>query len=120
MTLTLHKNKKNMAKTTAKTPIAKAAPKKVSAKAATKTTAPTDIEQLSKNILQKLKALNLDGQLQADIEWCLGSYSYDKNPVGLVKAAHNAVNVFKTELARKTKGVTAKLISDIEKAIEAA
>ncbi|MCX8491853.1 MAG: hypothetical protein ORN54_12380 [Cyclobacteriaceae bacterium] len=37
-----------------------------------------------------------------------------------VKAAHNAVNIFKTELARKNKGVTAKFISDIEKAIEAA
>jgi hypothetical protein len=120
MTLTLHKNKKTMAKTTAKTPIAKAAPKKVAAKAATKTSTSTDIEKLSKSILEKLKALNLDGQLQSDIEWCLGSYSYDKNPVGLIKAAHNAVNVFKTELARKTKGVTAKLIADIEKAIEAA
>jgi hypothetical protein len=120
MTLTLHKNKKTMAKTTAKTPIVKAAPKKVAAKAATKTSTSTDIEKLSKSILEKLKALNLDGQLQSDIEWCLGSYSYDKNPVGLIKAAHNAVNVFKTELARKTKGVTAKLIADIEKAIEAA
>ena len=109
-----------MAKTTAKTPIAKVAPKKVSVKAVSKASSNTDIEKLSKSILEKLKTLGLDEQLQADIEWCLGSYSYDKNPVGLIKAAHNALNLFKTELARKTKGVTAKLISDIEKAIEAA
>ncbi|MFN6087782.1 MAG: hypothetical protein ACK47E_03450 [Cyclobacteriaceae bacterium] len=109
-----------MAKTTAKTPIPKVAPTKVSVKAVSKASSNTDIEKLSKSILEKLKTLGLDEQLQADIEWCLGSYSYDKNPVGLIKAAHNALNLFKTELARKTKGVTAKLISDIEKAIEAA
>ncbi|MCX8489616.1 MAG: hypothetical protein ORN54_00950 [Cyclobacteriaceae bacterium] len=73
-----------MAKNTAKPPITKVASKKMSTKAATKTTAPTDIEQLSKSILQKLKVLNLDEQLQSDIEWCLGSYGYDKNPVGLL------------------------------------
>jgi hypothetical protein len=109
-----------MAKTTAKTPIPKVAATKVSVKAVSKASSNTDIEKLSKSILEKLKTLGLDEQLQADSEWCLGSYSYDKNPVGLIKAAHNALNLFKTELARKTKGVTAKLISDIEKAIEAA
>jgi hypothetical protein len=109
-----------MAKTTAKTPIAKVAPKKVSVKAVSKASSTTDIEKLSKSILEKLKALGVDEQLQADIEWCLGSYSYDKNPVGLIQAARSAVSIFKTELARKTKGVTSKLITDIEKAIEAA
>jgi hypothetical protein len=119
MNLTLFKNIQTMAKITAKTPLAKAAPKKVTAKATSKTPA-ANIEKLSKSILAKLKTLDLDAQLQADFEWCLGSYSYDKNPIGLIKAATTAVGVFKTELARKTKGITPKLIADIEKALQEA
>jgi len=105
-----------MAKTIAKTTTAKATPIKMAAKAPAKAKSP-DLESVSKTILAKLKTLNLDQPLQSDIEWCLGSYSYDKNPVGLMQAANKALGVFKTELARKTKGVTAKLIADIEQAI---
>ncbi len=105
-----------MAKMIAKPTTAKASPKKVAAKAPAKATS-TDIESISKTILTKLKALDLDQTLQSEIEWCLGSYRHDKNPVGLVQAANTAIGLFKTELAQKTKGVTAKLIADIEKAI---
>ena len=109
-----------MSKTIAKRTTAKAAPKKVAAKA-TKASAkpkPADIEKVSKSILAKLKSLDLDHQLQSDMVWCLGSYSHDKNPVGLLETAERAANVFKTELARNTKGITAKFIADMEAAIK--
>jgi hypothetical protein len=78
-----------------------------------------DISKVSETILEKLKSLGIEEQLQADISWCIGSYNYDKNPVGLIENAKKALDVFKEALAKKTKGVTAKLIKDIETAIAA-
>jgi hypothetical protein len=103
-----------MAKTV-KTVAERSAPKKATAPKATK---PVNIEKVSKDILAKLKATNLAPELQSEIEWCLGSYSYDKNPVGLYQTAQKSVAVFTEAKNNKVKGVTAKLISDIEKAIK--
>ena len=112
-----------MAKAPAKTPVKataakKAAPKKVAAKKASASSAVTPLEKTSEEILKKLKSLDLDHQLQADLEWCLGSFRHDKNPIGLVESAERALIVFKAELSKKTKGVTAKTISDIEKVLK--
>jgi hypothetical protein len=94
-----------------------ATPKPVAKKPVAKrtTTAKADLEKVSIEILEKLKSLGLEPTLQAEIEWCLGSYSFDKNPVGLIEAAQKALVVFEVALAKKTKGVTAKFIADIEK-----
>ena len=84
----------------------------------TKKTATTDaLEKAGEDVLKKLQTLKLDLQLQADIQWCLGSYKHDRNPVGLIAMLQRAVVVLKEALAAKTKGVTAKLIADLEKAI---
>jgi hypothetical protein len=106
-----------MAKSIAKPIPVKAAPKKVATKAPAKSKS-VDIEKVSKTILTKLKSLDLDIQLQSEIVWCLGSYSYDKNPTGLFETAERAIGIFKTELARKSKGITPKFIADIEAAIK--
>lgn len=76
------------------------------------------IEQACITALEKLKALNLDDQLQADIQWCLGSYSNDKNPIGLYEMGERALELFKAESAKKTKGITAKFITDLEKVVK--
>jgi len=112
-----------MAKAPAKTSVKataakKAAPKKVAAKKATSTSTASSLEKASEDILKKLKSLDLDHQLQADLEWCLGSFKNDKNPIGLIESAERALVVFKDALAKKTKGVTAKTISDIEKMVK--
>jgi hypothetical protein len=101
---------KSAAKTTAKTPVKRAAKK---------TTVVSDsnpIEKTSEVVLKKLKDLGMDTQLQADLEWCLGSYKADKNPIGLYEMARRALVVFKDN--KNTKGVTAKLISDLEKVVQ--
>ncbi len=104
-----------MAKSTAK-PIAEKAPvKKATAKA--KSTTP-NIEKVAEDVLTKLKTLNLEPQLQADIEWCLGSYRHDKNPTGLFEMAEKAFGIFRNEQAKKTKGITSKLVDDVEKALK--
>lgn len=102
---------KSTAKATAKTPVKRTAKK-------TTTTAPesNSIVTTSETILKKLKDLGIDNQLQADLEWCLGSYKADNNPVGLYEMAKRALVVFKDN--KSTKGVTAKLISDLEKVVQ--
>ena len=79
-----------------------------------KAKASVNIVKVAENILDKLKTLNLESSLQSDIVWCLGSYSHDHNPVGLFEKAEQALPLFKAEQTKKTKGITAKFISDIE------
>jgi hypothetical protein len=102
---------KSTAKTTPKTPV-----KRTAKKTTTPVSQPTSIVTTSETILKKLKDLGIDNQLQADIEWCLGSYKADNNPAGLYEMAKRALVVFKDN--KSTKGVTAKLISDLEKAVQ--
>ncbi|MBX2916459.1 MAG: hypothetical protein KF856_14410 [Cyclobacteriaceae bacterium] len=75
------------------------------------------METASEAILEKLKALSIEPQLQADLEWCLGSYRYDGNPVGLADAITRAIGILKAEQAKKTKGVTASFITSLEKVL---
>ncbi|GIL21772.1 MAG: hypothetical protein BroJett042_02850 [Bacteroidota bacterium] len=101
-----------MAKATSK-PVTE---KKVAKKAAPKAKSLT-IDAASEAILDKLRSLNIEHSLQSDLEWCLGSYRYDGNPVGLIDAINRALTVLKAEQAKKTKGVTAAFITGIAKAI---
>lgn len=101
--------KATSAKTEAKAPVKK----KTAAKA---TTIP--VEKACETALAKLRELNLDVQLQSEIDWCLGSYRGDNNPVGLFEMVQRSILVFKPELEKKTKGVTAKLITDLESVLK--
>jgi hypothetical protein len=97
------------------TPATPAAPKKASTKKESKSSSQI-IEAASESALAKLRELNLDQQLQGEIDWCLASYRTDNNPVGLYEMVERSLNVLRAELAKKTKGVTAKFIGDLEKA----
>ncbi len=77
------------------------------------------IDSVAEEILLKLKTLGIEDQLQRDIEWCLGSFRADGNPVGLYETADRALIVFRNERAKKTKGVTAKFVGDLETAVAA-
>ena len=99
-------------------------PSKSPAKTATKTVTPAkanvvspSIEKAAEEALSKLKVLGIEPQLQADIEWCLGSYKADSNPAGLYEMTERAIAVLSAEKDKKTKGVTAKLITDLQKAV---
>ena len=105
-----------MAKAAAKSST-KAEPRKPRA-SRSNTSGNNNIEKVSEETLQKLQALGIEDQLQRDIEWCLGSYRADNNPVGLYDSVRRALAVFRNEKEKKTKGVTAKLISDLEKAVQ--
>jgi hypothetical protein len=103
-----------MAKAAAKSSPSKApkAPRTMRPKTST-----NNIEQISAEALEKLKELGLDEQLQRDLQWCLGSYRADQNPIGLYGTAKKALMIFQNEKEKKTKGVTAKLIQDLQKVV---
>lgn len=105
-----------MAKTPSKK--ASASPKKATReKSVPASDAEESIVKACEQTLEKMKSLGIDAQLQGDLEWCLGSYRYDKNPEGLYEMAVRAIVVLQGEKAKKTKGVTVKWISDLEKAV---
>ncbi len=104
-----------MAKSQSKTPAKKVAKKTAAPKS--KASAPS-IEKAGEDALNKLKELGLDAQLQADIEWCLGSYRADKNPAGLYEMVKKALSAFAAAKENKAKGITAKLTGDLEKALK--
>jgi len=94
----------------------KAAPaKKTVAKPTAKTS--VSIEKVSEEILSKLKTLDMGQQLQADLEWCLGSYRFDQNATGLKEVIGKAHEVLKQAHAKKTKGITTALLNSIEKVL---
>jgi hypothetical protein len=105
-----------MPKTTASKIPAKA-PKKSAAKAKSNGSSEDKIEKVSVEALKKLQSLGIEPELQNDLEWCLGSYRADHNPVGLFAMTERALKVFKEEQAKKTKGVTAKFITDLEEVV---
>lgn len=76
-----------------------------------------NIEKAGEGALQKLQELGIEEQLQRDIQWCLGSYRSDGNPVGLYDTIRKVLEILRTEKEKKTKGVTAKMITDLEKAV---
>jgi hypothetical protein len=77
------------------------------------------LESACESALSKLRELDIEHALQADLQWCLGSYRADGNPIGLFQMLDRAVAVFEREKIAKTKGVTAKLVSDLAKALKA-
>jgi hypothetical protein len=104
-----------MAKVAAKTPAK--APRKTASKPQSGVSDGEKIEKACLDALEKLKALGIDQQLQNDIEWCLGSYRSDNNPIGLYDMAKRALIIFQQEKIKKTKGITSKMLTDLEKAI---
>jgi hypothetical protein len=108
-----------MAKTTSKTATPKAETKPAAKpKAKAKVSSTGSIEQVSEEALKKLQSLGIEEQLQSELAWCLGSYRFDRNPSGLYEIAGRVLTVLNAEKAKKTKGVTVKLIGDLEKALK--
>ena len=82
-----------MAKTTTKSPAKKVAAKKPAATSKAKV---ASLEDAAEDVLKKLRELGIDSQLQADLEWCLGSYRADQNPSGLYDMLDKSLSALKT------------------------
>ena len=69
--------------------------------------------------LETLKKVNDPDttELQTKLEWCLGSFDFDKNPVGLHEFSSVALQTLKDIKNENPKKVTKKVIDELEKSI---
>jgi len=103
--------------------VAKPVKKSAAAKKSTKPSKPkapavNPIEKINEEVLKQLKVLNIEPGLQADIQWCLGSYRNDKNPSGLYAMAEKGLVILKAVAGKDPKAVPTKLLDDIAKALK--
>ncbi len=54
-------------------------------------------------------------QIKSKLEYCIGSYDYDKNPVGLYQYGELAMNELKAFKAKYPRKVNKKIITNLEK-----
>ena len=79
-------------------------------------------ENLKKNCsdamlaFQKLNKKEFNN-IQSKLEWCLGSYEYDKNPEGLFEYGIKSLDTLKKVKSKEPRKVTKKVIDGLEKAI---
>jgi hypothetical protein len=56
-------------------------------------------------------------EIQSNLEWCLGSYNYDKNPEGLFEYSIKSLDTLKKVKSKEPRKVNKKVIDGLEKAI---
>lgn len=78
------------------------------------------IEKACKAALDKFQKIGLDkyADIQSKLEYVLGSFSYDGNPVGLFEIGTKALKDLKKYKKENPRLVSKKLIDDLEKAIK--
>ena len=78
------------------------------------------IEKACAAALEKFQKIGLDkyADIQSKLEYVLGSYQYDGNPVGLYEIGAKALKDLKKYKKEKPRLVSKKLIDDLEKAIK--
>lgn len=106
-----------MTKAPAKKAVKKTAAKSSAGKPSRKASS-VAIDSVMQQVLDRLSKMGVDQKLQDDIKWCLGSYGYDKNPVGLIETGARALALFTEAKAKNAKAVPAKLLSDLKKVLK--
>lgn len=57
-------------------------------------------------------------EIKSKLEFVMGSYDYDKNPVGLYEIGKQALPVLKKAKEKYNRKVTKKLLTGLEKALQ--
>ena len=78
------------------------------------------IEKACQDALEKFQKIGSEKykEIQSKLEYVLGSYRHDGNPVGLYEMASKALKDLKKVKKDKPRSVAQKLIDDLEKAIK--
>jgi hypothetical protein len=69
---------------------------------------------------EALAKLNLDdhAELKAKLDYCIGSYDYDKNPEGLYQFGKTTLDELKAFKAKNPRKVNKKIIDNLELALK--
>ena len=78
------------------------------------------IEKACEAALEKIQKIGLEkyADVQSKLEYVLGSFKFDGNPVGLYEIGEKALKELKKYKKAKPRLVSKKLIADLEKAIK--
>jgi hypothetical protein len=78
------------------------------------------IEKACEAALEKFQKMGLEkyADVQSKLEYVLGSYRYDGNPVGLYEIGEMALKSLKKYKKEKPRLVSKKLIEDLEKGMK--
>lgn len=78
------------------------------------------IEKACEAALEKFQKMGLDkfSDIQSKLEYVLGSYRYDGNPVGLFEIGDLALKALKKVKKEKPRLVSQKIVDDLEKALK--
>jgi len=78
------------------------------------------IEKACIDALEKFKKIGAEkyADLQSKLEYVLGSYRFDQNPVGLYEIGESALKELKKFKKEKPRLVSKKLIDTLEKALK--
>ncbi len=78
------------------------------------------IEKACAAALEKFQKIGLDkyADIQSKLEYVLGSYQYDGNPIGLYEIGEKALKDLKKYQKEKPRLVSKKLITDLESALK--
>ena len=78
------------------------------------------IEKACEEAFEKFQQLGKDDytDIQSKLEYVLGSFRYDGNPVGLYQVGEQALAILKEHKKEKSRQVPKKLIESLEKALE--
>lgn len=80
------------------------------------------IEKACIDALEKIRQIGRDdfNEVQSKLEYVIGSYQFDHNPVGLYEVGAMTLNKLKGVKTEKPKLITKKLLDDLEKALTSA
>ncbi len=78
------------------------------------------IEKACEAAFEKFKKIGDEkySEVQSKLEYVLGSYRYDGNPVGLYEMGEMALNTLQKIKKAKPRAVSKKLIDDLQKALK--
>ncbi|PLX13672.1 MAG: hypothetical protein C0598_03025 [Marinilabiliales bacterium] len=65
-------------------------------------------------VFEKLN-INSQEEIKSKLEYCIGSYDYDKNPVGLYESGQAALKELKKFKSKNPRKVNKKIIENLEK-----
>ncbi len=57
-------------------------------------------------------------EIKSKLEYCIGSYDFDKNPVGLYEAGEEALPVLNDAKKKYPRKFNKKIITDLEKGVK--
>lgn len=75
-----------------------------------------DACELAAQTLRKISQADYH-EIISKLEFCIGSYNFDKNPSGLIQYGHQALNLLKEIKSKNPRKVTKSVLASLEQSL---